>query len=103
IGLKMDFLGEALLSLRRESRFLAYAQAHTSFGNVTIRDQNAILKSASGFLKILYPHLSLTPDDYDRDCLQPARQLRQFIRNSLYHLDEEFRQYGLSIGVEAKP
>ncbi|WP_225884079.1 BREX system Lon protease-like protein BrxL [Prochlorothrix hollandica] len=68
-----------------------------------MRDQNAILKSASGFLKILYPHLSLTPDDYDRDCLQPARQLRQFIRNSLYHLDEEFRQYGLSIGVEAKP
>jgi len=94
VGLKMDFFGEALLSLRKEGRFRAYAQAHTQFGPTTARDQQAILKSATGFLKILYPHLQLTVADFDRDCLQPARQLRQYIHNSLHYLDDEFRQNG---------
>jgi ATP-dependent Lon protease len=100
IGLKMDFFGEVLLSLRQDNRFFSYAQQHTQFKNATVRDQNAILKSASGFLKILYPHLNLTLMDYDRDCLQPACKLRQYIRNSLYYLDDEFRQYGEKIYVE---
>jgi len=103
VGLKMDFFGEALLSLRHDNRFMSYVQQHTHFEkNVTIRDQNAILKSASGFLKILYPHLELTLMDYERDCLEPACKLRQAIRNSLYYLDDEFKQLGREIYVEAK-
>ena len=103
VGLKMDFFGEALLSLRQDNRFMSYAQQHIEFDkNTTVRDQNAILKSASGFLKILYPHLQLTLEDFQRDCLEPARILRQAIRNSLYYLDDEFRQGGREIYVEAK-
>jgi ATP-dependent Lon protease len=101
VGLKMDFFGEALLSLRRDNRYLAYAQQHTQFDHTaTVRDQNAILKSASGFLKILYPHLDLTLMDYERDCLKPACRLRQAIRNSEYYLDDEFRQFGRDILAE---
>lgn len=103
VGLKMDFFGEALLSLRQDNRFMSYAQKHTHFSkNITVRDQNAILKSAAGFLKILYPHLELTLMDYQRDCLEPARTLRQAIRDSLYYLDDEFRQLGREIQVESK-
>ncbi|MBW4641844.1 MAG: BREX system Lon protease-like protein BrxL [Goleter apudmare HA4340-LM2] len=103
VGLKMDFFGEVLLSLRKDNRFISYAQEHTQFDkNTTVRDQNAILKSASGFLKILYPHLQLTLADFERDCLQPACRLRQFIRNSLYYLDDEFRQLGQEIYVDVK-
>ncbi len=103
VGLKMDFFGEVLLSLRQDHRFLSYAQQHTKFDkNVTVRDQDAILKSASGFLKILYPHLNLTLMDYQRDCLEPAGQLRQAIRNSLYYLDDEFRVSGKEIYLETK-
>lgn len=103
VGLKMDFFGEALLSLRQDNRFMTYVQQHTQFDkNATIRDQNAIFKSASGFLKILYPHLNLTLMDYQRDCLEPALKLRQAIRSSLYYLDDEFRQLGREIYVETK-
>lgn len=103
VGLKMDFFGEALLSLRKENRFMSYVQQHTQFDkNATVRDQNAILKSASGFLKIFHPHLNLTLMDYQRDCLEPARKLRQAIRNSLYYLDDEFRQLGREIYVDSK-
>lgn len=103
IGLKMDFFGEALLSLRQESSFIAYAKQHTQFNqSATIRDQNAILKSAAGFLKILYPHQELTLMDYERDCLEPAQRLRQAIRNCLYDIDDEFKQFGQEIQVGVK-
>ncbi len=103
VGLKMDFFGEVLLSLRRENRFSSYAREHTYFDKgATVRDQNAILKSAAGFLKLLYPHLQLTLEEYDRDCLQPACRLRQYIRNCQYHLDDEFRQLGKDIYVEPR-
>ena len=102
IGLKMDFFGEALLSLRRDNRYLSYAQKHTKFDKTaTVRDQNAILKSSSGFLKILYPHLELTLMDFEKDCLRPACRIRQSIRNSEYYLDDEFKQFGREIVVEA--
>lgn len=101
-GLKMDFFGEALLSLRRDNRYFTYTQQHTKFDkSATVRDQNAILKSASGFLKILYPHLNLTLMDYERDCLKPACELRQAIRDAEYTLDDEFRQLSQDICVEA--
>ena len=103
IGLKMDFFGEALLSLRRDNRFYQYAQEHTQFDdNITVRDQEAILKTASGFLKILYPHLQLTLQDYQRDCLEPAKEIRQQIRNIQYNLDDEFKKYGKDIYVDIK-
>jgi ATP-dependent Lon protease len=103
IGLKMDFFGEALLALRQDNRFFSYAQQHTKFNrSATVRDQNAILKSSAGFLKILYPHLELTMTDFQRDCLEPARRLRQAIRTSLYYLDDEFNQFGQEIYAEAK-
>lgn len=100
-GLKMDFFGEVLLSLRRDGRFMDYARRHTAFdAHTTIRDQNAISKSASGFLKILYPHLDLTLADFKRDCLTPAVRLRQAIRNILYTFDDEFRQFGRDLYVD---
>ncbi|TAF03362.1 MAG: BREX system Lon protease-like protein BrxL [Nostocales cyanobacterium] len=104
VALKMDFFGEALLSLRRDNRFYQYAQEHTDFNHQTVtgRDENAILKTASGLLKILYPHLQLTLQDYQRDCLEPAREIRQQIRNILYNLDDEFKKYGKDIYVDIK-
>lgn len=103
VGLKMDFFGEALLALRQDNRFFSYVQEHTKFDkNTTVRDQNAILKSAAGFLKIIYPHLNLTLVDYQRDCLEPACKLRQAIRNSLYYLDDEFSQLGRDLYAEVR-
>jgi hypothetical protein len=32
--------------------------------------------------------------DFQRDCLDPARKLRQAIRGSLYYLDDEFSHLG---------
>jgi ATP-dependent Lon protease len=39
--------------------------------------------------------------DYERDCLKPACELRQAIRDAEYTLDDEFRQLSQEICVEA--
>ena len=101
--MKTDFFGEALLALRRDNRFASYVSQHTNCdGNTTIRDQQAIQKSASGFLKILYPHLDLTLMDYQRDCLEPAIRLRQIVREQMYYLDDEYKQNGKEIMADIK-
>jgi len=98
VGLKMDFFGEVLLAMRQDNRYMSYVQQHIKFDEgITIRDQNAIYKSASGFLKILYPHLELTLSDFEYDCFKPALQMRQAIRTIMYNLDDEFRQSGKEI------
>jgi len=103
IGLKMDFFGEALLAMRQDNRYMSYVQEHIQFTEgVTIRDQNAIYKSASGFLKILHPHLELTLSDFENDCLRPAKKMRQAIRTIMYNLDDEFRQNGKELIAEVK-
>jgi ATP-dependent Lon protease len=103
-GLKMDFFGEALFSLRRSGTFMNYVQMHTVFDDkTTIRDQKAVSKAACGFLKLLYPHLQLTLDDFQRDCVQPAVQLRQYIRSLLYTFDDEFKQFGRYLSVDVQP
>jgi ATP-dependent Lon protease len=102
-GLKMDFFGEAMFSLRRAGQFMSFVQNHTAFDDkTTIRDQKAVMKTASGFLKLLYPHLQLTLQDFKRDCLDPAVQLRQQIRNLLYTFDDEFKQYGRYLVADVK-
>lgn len=101
IGLKMDFFGEVLFTLRNDTRFEQYAETHTSFiSKVSIRDQKAIIKTASGFLKILYPHLDLTLQDYGNDCLKPACYLRQKIHDLLFYLDDEYKQYEKEIVID---
>ena len=101
VGLKMDFFGEVLLAMRQDNRYMSYVHEHIQFDEkVNIRDQTAVYKSASGFLKILYPHLELTLSDFESDCLKPALQMRQAIRTIMYNLDEEFRQSGKEIIAE---
>jgi ATP-dependent Lon protease len=108
-ALKADFFGEVLFAMRRDARYSTYAQQHSHISIGTsgdceagIRDNDAILQSAAGFLKILYPHLQLTPEDFYRDCLQPAARLRQYVRNSLCYLDEEYRNQPPELIVELR-
>ncbi|WP_017295182.1 BREX system Lon protease-like protein BrxL [Geminocystis herdmanii] len=101
IGLKTDFFGEVLFNLRKDNRFYHYAQSHTRFiSNVSGRDQIYLLKSASGFLKLFYPSLNLTEEEYLFNCLKPARFLRQQIHSLLYNLDDEYKQYEKEIIVD---
>jgi ATP-dependent Lon protease len=64
-GLVSDFLSECWTQLRNQSRVSQW-QGRVFFGGaLSGRDTNAVNKTASGLLKLLYPGDDLTPTDED--------------------------------------
>ena len=103
LGLKADFFGEILNSFRYDSRYWDFVSRKICFkdATVTIRDRNSIIKSASGYLKLLFPDLNVSDEELQYYCIKPAQKLRQLIRDQMWYQDEEFRSFPrvLEIGI----
>ena len=99
IGLKADYLGEMFHALRFRIEYDKFVEERNHWIiTKDLRDVRAIMKLASGFLKLLFPDLSLvTADEYVRYCLEPAVALRQRLRDQLSYIDPEFASYEITI------
>ncbi len=57
------------------------------------RDTEAIRKVCSAFVKLLFPHAErasdISPEDFDRYCLQPAKEMRRIIREQMGLVDSK--------------
>jgi ATP-dependent Lon protease len=95
IGFKADYIGEIFHTLRSRVEFDKFVEDRSYFiGTSDLRDKKAIMKMASGFLKLLFPNLtSVTDADFIKHCLEPAIALRQRVRDQLHYLDPEFKNY----------
>lgn len=99
IGFKGDFFSEVLHQLRSSTAFAEYASQHSRLtGCDDLRDQKAIIRLASGFMKLLYPDMGCSENEFALYCLHPAVELRQRIRDELYKMDEEFAK--VEMGIE---
>ena len=65
-------------------------------GTEDIRDEKAVRRTAAGFLRLLFPHLILTDKELRQYCIDPAIRYRQYVRNQLHLMDEEFPAYKLN-------
>lgn len=90
LALKADYFGEILHALRLRPEYLQWVKDNTrSSGN--IRDITAVERISTAFLKLLFPDLStVTPQQFLEYCLQPAKRLRQLVRNQMSLQDEEY-------------
>lgn len=92
IGFKADFFGEVLHALRERPGYDEYVVAHLELqGTEDMRDKKAIQRLTAGYLKLLFPDLRLSQDEFQRYCVNPSVQLRQAIRNQLSKMDAEYR------------
>jgi len=100
VGFKADFLGEVLHALRNRTDDLEYVKSHTRIiGTDDLRDVRAIQRLAAGYLKLLFPNLKPTADEFYEYCLQPAISLRQRIRDQLSQMDAEYKQFMINAEV----
>jgi len=106
-GFITDYFCEIMHELRRvdllgsiRSRFEIIDHARRSQG-VSGRDQRAIMKSASGLLKLLHPDGRVTDEELE-DILSLSCELRQRVRNQL-HLIAPGEYDQVSLGVRMKP
>jgi len=70
------------------------------------RDVTAIIRIASGFMKLLYPNVrsidDLNIDEFETYCFAPAFEMRSIIREQLHRMDEEFSEHMPNIKVKRK-
>ncbi len=102
IGLKSDFLGDALLALREDLSFdeRCGRTIHLVGEKRYKRNEDAVQSIASGLMKLLFPHGEVSREDFEHYCVRPAQRLRQFIWEELQTLDAEYRQYESDIRYE---
>lgn len=89
-ALRADYFGEVLYALRSSQEHMAFVKDHMqSHGD--LRDTIAVQRLACGYLKLLFPNLeSITLEQFDEYCLQPAIDLRSNIRRQMAIMDPEF-------------
>lgn len=94
VGFKADFFGEVLHALRNRTDDLEYVKSHAQItGTNDVRDVRAIQRLAAGYLKLLFPNLNPTPEEFQQYCLQPAISLRQRVRDQLCQMDAEYKSF----------
>ena len=90
-GFKADFFSEVLHALRERPGYEEYVAAHLELsGTDDMRDKNAIQRLAAGYLKLLFPDLRVSQEEFQKYCVNPSVELRQAIRDQLSRLDPEY-------------
>jgi ATP-dependent Lon protease len=102
LGFKGDFFSEILHVLRREAQYGEYVSQHMMLeGSEDLRDKKAITRTATGFLKLLFPSLNLSGDEFNAYCVRPAVALRQRVRDELCKMDPEYSPVNIRVGYSS--
>lgn len=92
LGFKGDFFSEVLHELRVDLRYADYVSQSLHLPqSEDMRDNKAISRLAEGFLKLLFPDLELSEEEFINYCVNPAVRMRQQIRDELSKIDQEFK------------
>ncbi len=92
LGFKGDFFGEVLHELRPRLEFADYVSHNLRLPSCDdMRDNKAIARIAEGYLKLLFPDLEVTDEQFTEYCVNPALRMRQQIRDELSKIDPEYK------------
>lgn len=92
LGFKGDFFSEVLHELRTDLRYADYVSQSLHLPQCEdMRDSKAIARLAEGFLKLLFPDMNLTDEEFTTYCVNPAVRMRQQIRDELSKIDQEYK------------
>ncbi|MFQ5857446.1 MAG: BREX system Lon protease-like protein BrxL, partial [Anaerolineae bacterium] len=98
LGFKGDFFSEVLHVMRRMAQYDEYVSENMVLINCNdLRDRKAIARLAAGFLKLLFPDINPTEEEFREFCVRPAVELRQRVRDELHKMDPEYA--AVEIGV----
>lgn len=91
LGLKGDIFGEILHELRKDIQYRDYVKTNMELENCDdMRDHRAIESGTTGLLKIIFPDLNPSEEDFYQYCVNPALEMRQRVRDELCKMDREY-------------
>jgi ATP-dependent Lon protease len=88
-GFIVDYLAEVLKAMRKEDYGKAYQQFFELSSTITTRDKNAIEKTFSGLVKVIYPHGEFNEAEA-KEILDFAIECRKRVKDQLRKMDETF-------------
>lgn len=94
VGFKGDYFAEILESLRDRLEYENYARDRIDIKDM--RNKNAVHKTATAYLKLIFPDLNVTEDEFKEYCLKPACKLRQGMWDELCKIDDEFKPFDIT-------
>jgi ATP-dependent Lon protease len=94
-GFIVDYLAEILKELRKEDYSHAYTRYCQLSDTITTRDKDAISKTFSGLIKLVYPHGEYTEAEV-YELLDFAIENRKRVKQQLIKMDETFEEVDFS-------
>ncbi len=92
LGFKGDFFSEILHEMRVDLQYADYVSQSLHLPECDdMRDNKAISRLAEGYLKLLFPDLNVTNEEFIEYCVNPAVRMRQQVRDELSKLDQEYK------------
>ncbi len=88
-GFVVDYLAEVLRHLRNQDFSDQYKEHFTLSSDISTRDQDAINKTFSGLMKILFPQGGATADEVEK-VLRFAMEGRKRVKDHLFRLDSTY-------------
>jgi len=90
-GFIVDYLAEVLKEMRKEDFTNDYKKHFELSDTITTRDKDAISKTFSGLVKVVYPHGEYTMEEA-KELLDFAIECRKRVKLQLIKMDETFEQ-----------
>lgn len=98
LGFKGDFFSEILHNLRSEPQYTDFVNLNMKLINCNdMRDRKAITRLASAYLKLIFPDLKVSQEEFNKYCVRPAVNLRQRIRDELHKMDSEYAVVNIEV------
>ncbi len=99
-GFIVDYLAEVLKELRKEDHMHDYKPFFELSTSITTRDKDAIAKTFSGLVKVIYPHGAFTAAEA-QELLDFAIEHRKRVKQQLIKMDETFEEVDFSYVLKA--
>jgi len=88
-GFVVDYLAEILRHLRNQDYSDQYKEYFTLSSDISTRDRDAINKTFSGLMKILFPQGDASPDEIE-EVLKFAMEGRKRVKDQLFRIDTTY-------------
>lgn len=97
-GFIVDYLAEILKELRKEDHMQSYKNFFELSDSITTRDKDAITKTFSGLVKVLYPNGQYSEAEA-MELMDFAIECRMRVKQQLIKMDETFEEVDFSYKV----
>ncbi|PTQ10052.1 TIGR02688 family protein [Sphingomonas oleivorans] len=94
-GFVVDYLAEILRHLRNDDYSDRYRAHFDLSPDISTRDRDGVHKTFSGFMKLLFPHGDVTPDEIE-EVLRLALEGRKRVKDQLMRIDTTYPEVDFS-------